>query len=114
MIGRPPRSTLFPYPTLFRSARLEPDRTGRGTRVPATLDDGDPPRTDAGLGLEVDPQEGGLAARVREEGQAAPIDRPLDRGPVRHVPDVEPCDVADARILRVPRDVGRLRRPRHA
>src|SRR5688572_32073297 len=25
MIRRPPRSTLFPYTTLFRSSRLEPD-----------------------------------------------------------------------------------------
>src|SRR5256886_16151312 len=28
MIRRPPRSTLFPYTTLFRSHRLEPTRTG--------------------------------------------------------------------------------------
>src|SRR5256885_16174912 len=26
MIRRPPRSTLFPYTTLFRSERLEPER----------------------------------------------------------------------------------------
>src|SRR3712207_8293601 len=32
MIRRPPRSTLFPYTTLFRSRRLaeEPERPGRG------------------------------------------------------------------------------------
>src|SRR3712207_7424277 len=29
MIRRPPRSTLFPYTTLFRSAALHPHRTGR-------------------------------------------------------------------------------------
>src|SRR3712207_6934466 len=28
MIRRPPRSTLFPYPTLFRSRRREKDRVG--------------------------------------------------------------------------------------
>src|SRR3712207_7881368 len=28
MIRRPPRSTLFPYTTLFRSAELEPDVSG--------------------------------------------------------------------------------------
>src|SRR2546422_4966082 len=28
MIRRPPRSTLFPYTTLFRSRRLPPERTG--------------------------------------------------------------------------------------
>src|SRR3712207_9009125 len=34
MIRRPPRSTLFPYTTLFRSARLRADRAGdrRGVR----------------------------------------------------------------------------------
>src|SRR2546422_7592894 len=30
MIRRPPRSTLFPYTTLFRSARGEPFRPARG------------------------------------------------------------------------------------
>src|SRR3712207_7350862 len=30
MIRRPPRSTLFPYTTLFRSARTGPDHTGAG------------------------------------------------------------------------------------
>src|SRR5947208_4253552 len=29
MLRRPPRSTLFPYTTLFRSAREEPSRRGR-------------------------------------------------------------------------------------
>src|SRR5579859_8224180 len=29
MIRRPPRSTLFPYTTLFRSPRREPDRRHR-------------------------------------------------------------------------------------
>src|SRR2546425_8017414 len=42
MIRRPPRSTLFPYTTLFRSCRARPDRrasgslrTRRGRRAPA-------------------------------------------------------------------------------
>src|SRR2546427_7047921 len=35
MIRRPPRSTLFPYTTLFRSVQLEGDASGSGeaTRV---------------------------------------------------------------------------------
>src|SRR2546430_7192400 len=33
MIRRPPRSTLFPYTTLFRSARLAADATFPDTRV---------------------------------------------------------------------------------
>src|SRR3712207_8034065 len=40
MIRRPPRSTLFPYTTLFRSAlhrRLRPGRRCRGGRPPARL-----------------------------------------------------------------------------
>src|SRR2546427_9556640 len=32
MIRRPPRSTLFPYTTLFRSGGLVSDRRGRVTR----------------------------------------------------------------------------------
>src|SRR2546422_5793934 len=41
MIRRPPRSTLFPYTTLFRSLRLgdfhEPERGRRGVRSPPRL-----------------------------------------------------------------------------
>src|SRR2546427_3723775 len=33
MIRRPPRSTLFPYTTLFRSHRLPEHRRGRETRL---------------------------------------------------------------------------------
>src|SRR3712207_8648975 len=33
MIRRPPRSTLFPYTTLFRSLRLDGKRRGRGPFV---------------------------------------------------------------------------------
>src|SRR2546426_4890673 len=36
MIRRPPRSTLFPYTTLFRSGRL----SALNTRIPTTLADG--------------------------------------------------------------------------
>src|SRR6266446_8598681 len=34
MIRRPPRSTLFPYTTLFRSRRPAPARSGRGHAGP--------------------------------------------------------------------------------
>src|SRR3712207_7437946 len=34
MIRRPPRSTLFPYTTLFRSVEGEHDRVRRGRRPP--------------------------------------------------------------------------------
>src|SRR3712207_8257025 len=35
MIRRPPRSTLFPYTTLFRSPRDKPNRSPRPTHTPA-------------------------------------------------------------------------------
>src|SRR2546421_5168353 len=35
MIRRPPRSTLFPYTTLFRSRSLDCGRTHRAPRLPA-------------------------------------------------------------------------------
>src|SRR3712207_7474864 len=39
MIRRPPRSTLFPYPTLFRSLRLaRQERRGRRRRAPVGRD----------------------------------------------------------------------------
>src|SRR2546429_7391737 len=37
MIRRPPRSTLFPYTTLFRSARLAPRAPGAEPATRATL-----------------------------------------------------------------------------
>src|SRR3712207_7186930 len=40
MIRRPPRSTLFPYTTLFRSEDTQPARQGAGTRRPVDLDVG--------------------------------------------------------------------------
>src|SRR5437879_9975589 len=37
MIRRPPRSTLFPYTTLFRSHRAHPPASTRARRRPARL-----------------------------------------------------------------------------
>src|SRR3712207_9268627 len=37
MIRRPPRSTLFPYTTLFRSSTASPSRTRLYARCPFTL-----------------------------------------------------------------------------
>src|SRR3712207_7745651 len=52
MIRRPPRSTLFPYTTLFRSDGEEPSRTvkhlfGHHVRVSAAKDMDDAPGRDA-------------------------------------------------------------------
>src|SRR3712207_8155089 len=45
MIRRPPRSTLFPYTTLFRSGR---DVAGQGQRAAAQVDDVDRPAVGGG------------------------------------------------------------------
>src|SRR5438046_8602696 len=46
MIRRPPRSTLFPYTTLFRSSRSS-WAPGRGSRQPSTQSArGSPPRSE--------------------------------------------------------------------
>src|SRR2546422_1731575 len=51
MIRRPPRSTLFPYTTLFRSPRRAPVRRGRRRHrgVSRPLGDGGAPRGRAAL-----------------------------------------------------------------
>src|SRR6266581_7091570 len=43
MIRRPPRSTLFPYTTLFRSRRRPPSRSAR---CPSTRPRSTPPRSE--------------------------------------------------------------------
>src|SRR3989442_6020655 len=54
MIRRPPRSTLFPYTTLFRSRRLQPLGTGDGQGV-ARLE---PPRSRSHLSIAAPAQIG--------------------------------------------------------
>src|SRR2546430_11031922 len=62
MIRRPPRSTLFPYTTLFRSGR-----SARGQRHPHLAAAGGPvPRPDEGL------PQGRQGAGARARAQAAP------------------------------------------
>src|SRR5436305_8885057 len=66
MIRRPPRSTLFPYTTLFRSHRLRgalsADGVRPGDRV-AFLDKNDPAHLEATLAAAA----GGFAHTVRSE-----------------------------------------------
>src|SRR2546425_11312468 len=74
MIRRPPRSTLFPYTTLFRSRavrRVEPARQ-HGLRrqagvLPAPVEE--QPITDG------DPGEGGREARIEPQGALVLVDR---------------------------------------
>src|SRR3712207_8369245 len=71
MIRRPPRSTLFPYTTLFRSVR-PPDRPHR-------------PRRPAGDGRDVRRRVGRRAVRGDPEpgGQGPAAARPTDRKSTR-------------------------------
>src|SRR2546427_2258758 len=55
MIRRPPRSTLFPYTTLFRSARL----------AAGEMEDGEPVRRDH----DAHPREGNRLAHVPRRGR---------------------------------------------
>src|SRR2546427_11702632 len=62
MIRRPPRSTLFPYTTLFRSHPVVPAHTGREPERQRLLVSGPPPRAgEVGLRVQrrVVPREGG-------------------------------------------------------
>src|SRR3712207_7232143 len=72
MIRRPPRSTLFPYTTLFRSVRLLKRITNR--RIKATLP------APALLGERMwDPQRSAAAYPTREEFVRACVDRKSTR-----------------------------------
>src|SRR2546426_4249107 len=63
MIGRPPRSTLFPYTTLFRSRDLAARERPQGRARPAL----EPHQREA----EGEWPRGRLVARGRREGQRA-------------------------------------------
>src|SRR2546428_2423490 len=60
MIRRPPRSTLFPYTTLFRSGLADRIRRARGEAHVAEVDGRDRMRAD----LERRAREGDVAVRV--------------------------------------------------
>src|SRR5256886_495202 len=62
MIRRPPRSTLFPYTTLFRSLLTLHDETLGGLRVPDVADDPGPELS--GKARPHDVELGGLVVRV--------------------------------------------------
>src|SRR2546426_9306904 len=76
MIRRPPRSTLFPYTTLFRSCRRTADFRGReaaGQRHRQPADD-DPYQSGEGAQgplRHAFAEAAGVAARLLEGGQAA-------------------------------------------
>src|SRR2546430_13793011 len=98
MIRRPPRSTLFPYTTLFRS------------HVPGAAvgeRDGEQVLALAGAPVvPVPPQETGPEARVGREVVVAPIDFLL-RGPLDVARDDEPRAVGEPQ--RIEHAVGQTR-----
>src|SRR2546430_16012759 len=88
MIRRPPRSTLFPYTTLFRSSAARPARLDRD----AAAD----PRADIGAGGERGPDL--AACRSPRDGRADP-ERAIPRragggapGPARAAAGDDPRD----------------------
>src|SRR5258708_14449313 len=50
MIRRPPRSTLFPYTTLFRSCSINPEGFASGRLVRSTIAGGNSPGSGASTG----------------------------------------------------------------
>src|SRR3712207_6990744 len=68
MIRRPPRSTLFPYTTLFRSRQI------RLTFTSAEVGNGS--ATDAGTMTN---QDGGLAVRLQSENRAGDLTGKISR-----------------------------------
>src|SRR6266513_4879659 len=106
MIRRPPRSTLFPYTTLFRSARRDP-RSARHRPRSARAGAPRPPRRSARRSERAShagalferlerPGHGGAALDLGAEVREHELDRG-ERG--RDVEDVEVADVADPKDL---------------
>src|SRR3712207_9537175 len=90
MIRRPPRSTLFPYTTLFRSGGTIPGGSGcdRGAALPGDLAAGagaDLPRggRSAGLRAALGGAAGGPLQRLRTGGTGGPAAAERDRKSTR-------------------------------
>src|SRR3712207_7305077 len=64
MIRRPPRSTLFPYTTLFRSRRIP---VPAGCAATEAMRSTRPARAACGLRLRAEPLAGGRPAQVRRQ-----------------------------------------------
>src|SRR5260370_20632498 len=78
MIRRPPRSTLFPYTTLFRSRHLGLRVDDRGNEVPIDV------AFLAGDGLDA-----GDAVLARLVGQHRPVDHVADGRSEEHTPELQ-------------------------
>src|SRR3712207_6969414 len=67
MIRRPPRSTLFPYTTLFRSAATDVASTSTGSSAAASLSWGSGARIQSRASQRTPSRSGAVAARRSEE-----------------------------------------------
>src|SRR3712207_7642822 len=85
MIRRPPRSTLFPYTTLFRSGRADDQRRGRRPAEPAEV------RASAPVALDAAP-----ARRARAVGGDA---RPRPRRSEEHTSELQSRQYLVCRLL---------------
>src|SRR3712207_8612260 len=76
MIRRPPRSTLFPYTTLFRSAGRPHDRLDRPLRDdPATVEDRDAVTDQLDFGQQVGVEQDGHALLAQPQQEVAHVAR---------------------------------------
>src|SRR3712207_7219812 len=98
MIRRPPRSTLFPYTTLFRSQRHRAGRQRAGQRV-----HGAPPGAGQTDGGEVGVDQGGRAGE--DVGQRA------DRRSEEHTSELQSRQYLVCRLLLEKKKKNRVRKP---
>src|SRR5258707_10918157 len=91
MIRRPPRSTLFPYTTLFRSVEARLRTAGVATGIDADSGDQWPPVDLASVVFEAAP--GAAKATARSLPASAP--RLLSSGPVSQMPPFSPAPAGE-------------------
>src|SRR3989449_11619325 len=88
MIRRPPRSTLFPYTTLFRSKRVKRSHGLPWERPPGTLDH-----------LTVEPQEAPVCRRPVQQG-AQPLSLRFGEIVANRRPDQDPVALDQRKVGR--------------
>ena len=82
----------------------------RAPRLAPLLDDPYPPRMGTRLHLQIDAQERGVTARIREEREGSAVHRAFDRRDLGDVLHVKPGDVTGPWLRRMPGDAGLLGR----
>src|SRR5256885_12621602 len=99
MIRRPPKSTLFPYPTLFRSRARPRPRLGRRRPCGSVAGRG---RRDRRFGLSARPRRS--RAPVPPAGVAAPAELLVERSE-EHTSELQsPCNLVCRLLLEKKKD----------